>query len=156
MELRHLFVSDKDVDAIVDALQAHTVREPFTHSIWCLIVQDRYVEFEKLLASLGSASQQQDEAKDFVPGFAIIRKDQLTARRPLRSESDWTRCFDAWSTGVARIYPHRKGELSRYREMVIEMFRASEPSIDFPIRFDKEARERYYKAPFELDDRSRL
>lgn len=155
--LRKLFRVDKDADAVVDLLRAHMHPDSFAHSLWRLIVQDQYMDFEKLFASFGSSpNHHNDEPKDFGGGFALVRKDQLSARKTLRSESDWTRCFDAWSRGVGLVYPHHIEELSTYRTIVIEFFRAAEPDISFPIRFDRQARERYAKSPYELHDRTYL
>ena len=155
--LRRLFKTDKDADAVADVLRSLSHPDPFAHSLWRLIVQDLYVDFEKLLASFGShPSHHDDEPKDFGGGYALVRKDHISARRALITESDWTRCFDAWSRGVLLVYPHRSKELEKYRSIVVEMFRASEPDVSFAIRFDRQTRERYAKSPFELHDRSHL
>ncbi|KAG7452480.1 uncharacterized protein BT62DRAFT_879397, partial [Guyanagaster necrorhizus] len=46
------------------------------------------------------------EAKELMAGYAIIRKDIVSAKKPLRSESNWCRVYDAWARGVQILYLH--------------------------------------------------
>ncbi|KII82874.1 hypothetical protein PLICRDRAFT_180946 [Plicaturopsis crispa FD-325 SS-3] len=82
-----------------------------------------------------------DEPQDFHAGFALVKKDQATARKPLQSEADWLRVFGAWQTAI-----------------VISLFRRQlplDPHIGI-FSFDRDIRETYDKSPFSLDDRNQL
>ncbi|KAF9003178.1 hypothetical protein BDZ89DRAFT_1146131 [Hymenopellis radicata] len=89
-------------------------------------------------------------------GFVLIRKDHVSARRTLTQESEWTRVFDVYATGVGLIYPHCKDELQGYRVLIVELFRATPSNPAFPIHCDKETRTRYANSPFNLNDRNAL
>ena len=153
-KLRSAFGAEKDVDGIVDLLQSQHILDPFARSLWRLIVQDRFVDFEKLYASIVGSSDVYDDGKEFAGGYLLVKKEGFAARRPLSNEADWTRVFEAWSSGVGLVYPHRIPELVAYRKLIIELFRAGSADPLFPIRVDKDVRERYSKAPFRMDDRN--
>ncbi|CAA7269205.1 unnamed protein product [Cyclocybe aegerita] len=125
-------------------------------SIWKLIIQDQWVDFEKLHASLEHGYDHNDNAKDFGNGYVIMKKDHLTSRRPIRTEAEWIRVFEAWSTGVTLLYPHRSMELKKYRLIVDEVFRASPQNVSPAIRFDVEVRRKYSRGPFRMDDHGEL
>ncbi|KAJ3764831.1 hypothetical protein FB446DRAFT_656076, partial [Lentinula raphanica] len=130
--------------------------EPLPRTIWRLIIKDEYVSFEKLLAGIDPAYDHQDEGRDFGGGYTLVKTDHLSAKKPVVSESDWNRAFDAWKNGVLQAYPHCADELSNYGQGISNLFRnfAHDPSI--PIRADHEVRERYHKSPFRLDDGNRV
>ncbi|OCH83581.1 hypothetical protein OBBRIDRAFT_799690 [Obba rivulosa] len=96
----------------------------------------------------------EDEARDFAVGFSIVRKDHSSAKKPLRSEADWDRTFDAWAAGVALFYPHRVQELAGYKEIIKELFRYV-MDVSTAVQTDQAIRDKYAKNPFRLDDRSR-
>jgi hypothetical protein len=155
-KLRQLYSTEKAVDAIIDLMQQQVLDEPIPRTLWRDIIQDRFVNFEKLHASMELGYDHQDELKDFHGGFAIVKKDQMQAKRAVRSEAEWIRVFGAWEAGVVLLYPHRASELLKYRKIVMDLFRAipSQPAIAF--RFDVDVRDRYAKHPFRMDDRSHL
>jgi hypothetical protein len=37
----------------------------------------------------------QDELKDFPGGYAIVKKDQVSAKRPVQTEVEWIQVFGA-------------------------------------------------------------
>ncbi|KAF9501189.1 hypothetical protein BDN71DRAFT_1479744 [Pleurotus eryngii] len=131
------------------------MHEPIARSIWCDIIQDKYVNFEKLYASILPGYDHRDEAKEFVSGYAIIKKDSVNVRRPLSDEADWIRVFGAWEAAVIMVYPHRKDELVLYHRYISDLFHAI-PSPLTTIRLDAEVRERYARLPFRLDDRTKM
>ena len=155
-KLRQLFTAEKAVDAIVDVMQQQQLDEPIPRSIWRDIIQDRFVNFEKLYASMDLGYDHQDELKDFPGGYAIVKKDQASAKRPVQTEAEWIRVFGAWMGGVILLYPHRVPELQEYRKVVMELFRAVSNRPSIAIRFDLDVRDRYAKRPFHMDDRSQL
>jgi hypothetical protein len=155
-KLRQLFTAEKAVDAIVDIMQQQQLDDPIPRSIWREIIQDRFVNFEKLYASMDLGYDHQDEFKDFPGGYAIVKKDQASAKRPVQTEAEWIRVFGAWMGGVTLVYPHRVSELQEYRKVVMELFRAVPNRPSIAIRFDLDVRDRYAKRPFHLDDRSQL
>ncbi|KIJ89880.1 hypothetical protein K443DRAFT_126638 [Laccaria amethystina LaAM-08-1] len=119
-------------------------------------LQNQYVNFEKLYASMDRGYSHQDEAKDFAGGYALVRKDQYSAKKPIKHEAEWIRVFNAWKSGVILLFPHRQQELQRYCEMVIDLFRVAPFDPNVAIQFDIEARDRYARNPYRLDDRDRL
>ncbi|KII82801.1 hypothetical protein PLICRDRAFT_181021 [Plicaturopsis crispa FD-325 SS-3] len=60
---------------------------------------------------------------NLAPHYALVKKDQATARKPLLSEADWFRVFSAWQMAVEGVYPHRSAELAGYQWIVISLFR---------------------------------
>ncbi|KAJ3816557.1 hypothetical protein F5880DRAFT_1494146 [Lentinula raphanica] len=155
LHTKRVYLREQGLDALVDLFQTRVLPEPLPRTIWKLIIKDEYVSFEKLLAGIDPGYDHQDEGKDFGTGYSLVKTDHLSARKPVISESDWNRAFDAWKNGVVQAYPHRAAELSNYGLGVSNLFRnfAHDPSI--PIRTDHEVRERYHKSPFRLDDTNR-
>src|SRR5271155_735993 len=98
----------------------------------------------------------QDDAKEFAGGFALVRKDYYSAKKPIKMESEWSRVFKSWRAGVELLYPHCIQELQGYQEMVVDLFRAASTDPTVAIQFDIEARDRYARTPYHMDDRSRL
>jgi hypothetical protein len=153
--LRKCFSSEKICEEIAEGVMRQTFEEPLPKIIWKKIIQDRFVAFDKLYGALELGFDSREEPKDVGGGFAIFRKDQF-AKKVVRTEAEWLRVFSAWHSAVAFLYPHRRGELQEYKKAVIEMFRAAPRNPSIAISFDAEARERYDKEPFRLDDRNRL
>ena len=129
---------------------------PLPHSIWKLIVEDRYVDFAKLFASMDPGYDPNDDLKDFGGGYALVKKDYLSAKWAIHTESDWIRVFTAWESGVTILYPHRKDELSEYRHRVDNIFCAAHDDPLAAIDFDAEVRQHYEKCPFHMDDYNAL
>jgi hypothetical protein len=148
--------SEQVRDNIISELQLVQLAEPLPRSIWKKIVQDEFVDFEKLFASMERGYDFKDEPKAFTEDFAIIRKDQALAKRPVRSESEWIRLFGAWEAGVLILYEHRTDELREYRRIVTDLFRAAPSRPSVAIQFDADIRFRYSKCAFHMDDRSRV
>ena len=155
-KLRQAYASDKAVDPLIDLMQLQPLVDPIPRTIWRNIIQDQYVNFEKLYASMDRGYSHQDEAKDFAGGYALVRKDQYSAKKPIKHEAEWIRIFTAWKSGVVLLFPHRQQELQSYCEMVIDLFRAAPFDPSVAIQFDIEARDRYARNPYRMDDRSRL
>jgi hypothetical protein len=150
---RKLFAAEKSLDPLVDLLQCKQLEEPIPRTIWRDVIQDRLVNFEKLFASMDSAYNHNDDISDFHAGYALVKKEHISAKKPLTSEADWIRVFGAWEAAVVTLYEHRKTELQGYRRIVNEVFRATPHDPLIAIRFDAEVRDRYSRAPFRLDDR---
>ncbi|KAJ7680836.1 hypothetical protein DFH06DRAFT_973665, partial [Mycena polygramma] len=155
-KLRRAYGADKALDPIVDVMQLQPLVDPLPRTIWRSIIQDHYMDFEKLYASMGPGYDHQDDPKDFGGGYSLVKRDQISARRTIRFESEWIRVFAAWRTAVCFMYPHRILELSGYLQVVTDLFRAAPSDPTVAIRFDAEAREKYSKSPFHMDDRSQL
>jgi hypothetical protein len=66
-----------------------------------------------------------DEPKDFGSGYSIVKRDHFRAKKPVQTESGWTRVARSWKQGVELLYPHRKAELTTYMEIIEELFRAA-------------------------------
>ena len=63
-----------------------------------------------------------DELKDFPGGYAIIKKDQASAKRPVQTEAEWIQVFGVWMAGVTLLYPHHVSELQEYCKVVMKLF----------------------------------
>jgi hypothetical protein len=155
-KLQQAYASEKAVDPLIDLMQLQPLVDPIPRTIWRNIIQDQFVNFEKLYASMDRGYSHQDEAKDFAGGYALVRKDQYTAKKPIKQEAEWIRVFTAWKTGVTLLFPHRQQELQSYCEMVVDLFRAAPFDPSVAIQFDLEARDRYARNPYRMDDRGRL
>jgi hypothetical protein len=155
-KLRQSYATEKATDAIIDLMQQQPMPDPLPRSIWKDIILDRYVDFEKLYAGMDRGYDHDDEPKDFGGGYSIIKKDHFRAKKPVQTEADWTRVARSWKQGVELLYPHRKSELATYMEIVEELFRAAPRTPSVAISVDVEARDRYAKHPYRLDNRSRL
>ncbi|KII82651.1 hypothetical protein PLICRDRAFT_70226, partial [Plicaturopsis crispa FD-325 SS-3] len=94
---------------------------------------------------------------DLAPHYALVKKDQATARKPLLSEADWFRVFSAWQLAVEGVYPHRSAELAGYQWIVISLFRQlpHDPHVAIAFR-PRRPCEIYEKPPFSLDDRNQF
>lgn len=155
-KLRQAFSGDKTIDPLVDLMQRQRLDEPIPRSLWKEIIQDRFVNFHKLYAAMEPGYDHQDELKDFHGGYALVRKDQAVAKKPVVNEAEWSRVFGAWETGVLLLFPHRKDELHNYRKIVRELFRAVPGNPSVAIHFDIDVRSRYAKEPFLMDSRDQV
>jgi hypothetical protein len=147
-KLRQAIGTDKTIDSLVNLMQVQPLADPIPRSIWRSVIQDHFVDFEKLFASMDKGYDHNDEPRDFGGGYALIKKEQASAKRSLRSESEWLRVFGAWSSAVVLVYRHRSSELQSYQRMVTDLFRAVPHDPSIAIAFDVEARDRYAKSPF--------
>jgi hypothetical protein len=155
-KLRQTYATEKAADAIINLMQQQPMPDPLPRSIWKDIIQDRYVDFEKLYAGLGRGYDHDDEPKDFGGGYSIVKKDHFRAKKPVQTESEWMRIARAWKQGVELLFPHRKSELATYMEIIEELFRAAPKTPSVAICVDVEARDKYSKHPYRMDDRNQL
>jgi hypothetical protein len=155
-KLRQVYSTEKAIDAIIDLMQRQSMPDPLPRSIWKDIILDKYVDFEKLYASMDRGYDHDDAPKDFGGGYSIIKKDHFRAKKPVQTESEWMRVARAWRQGAELLYPHRKEELITYMEIMEELFRAAPQTPSVAICIDVEVRDSYAKHPFRMDDRNRL
>jgi hypothetical protein len=153
--LRRIFSSEKALDPTIDVMQQQQLDVAIPRGLWKDILQDRFVNFEKLFASMDVGYDHSEVPKDFHGGFVLVKKDQLVAKKALKSDGDWMRVFGAWETAVGLVYTHRVYELQRYKKQVMDIFQSDPDNPLAGIRFDAEVRERYAKNPFHMDDRNR-
>jgi hypothetical protein len=147
---RIAYASQKPFENLIIKAQSRKVQEPVASSIWKLIILDRYVDFEKLYATLDPEYNPNDEAKDLNEKFTLLEKNSISSKRSVVTEAEWIRLFDIWAGATLHFYPHRKAELASYRELIINMFRAT--VSPFPaIKYDRDSRERYSRQPYRLD-----
>jgi hypothetical protein len=145
-----VYASQKPFENLIIKAQGRKVQEPIANSIWKLVILDKYVDFEKLFATLDPDYNPNDEAKDLNDKFTLLEKSSISSKRSIQSEAEWMRLFDIWVSATLHFYPHRKDELSSYRELIINMFRAT--LTPFPaIKYDCDSRERYSRQPYRLD-----
>jgi hypothetical protein len=154
-DIRVLFKSDSFRDSTITNAQLAPLNEPLPRSIWKKIVLEEFVDFTKLFASMDQGYNHYDEPEDFAAGFAIIKKNHLSAKHDVVSEADWIHVFDAWKDGVL-IFPHRATELQGYHCFVMDIFCSTPLNPAAAIRFDCNTHDWYVKQPFHMDDRSLL
>ena len=109
----------------VSSMRAQNLSQPLPCSIWKLIIEDRYIDFPKLFASMDPGYDPNDDPKYFGGGYTLIKKDHLVAKRPICTESDCIRVFTGWESGVTILYPYCKAELLGYRCHVNNILRAA-------------------------------
>jgi len=153
-KLQNSFMGKDALDPIITLLQSQSLAQPLPQSIWKPIVQDHYVDFEKLLASMEPGYDHNNELKDFGDGYALVRKDHASTKKPLRNEADWLQVFGAWKIGVVLLYPHRQDELGEYECMVCSIFHVAPHNPLSGIQFNSKTRQRYAKSPFQMDDKN--
>ena len=144
------YASQKPFENLIIKAQGRKVQEPVANSIWKLVILDKYVDFEKLYATLDPDYNPNDEAKDLNEKFSLLEKNSISSKRPVLTEAEWMRLYDVWVSATLQFYPHRKDELASYRELVVNMFRASSSPIP-AIKYDRDSRERYSRQPYRLD-----
>ena len=144
------YASQKPFEHLIIRAQGRKIREPIANSIWKLIILDKYVDFEKLYATLDPGYNPNDEAKEINDVFTLLEKNSISSKRSVDTEAEWMRLYDVWFDAVLHFYPHRKDELSTYRELVVNMFRATISPLP-AIRYDRDSRERYSRQPYRLD-----
>ncbi len=156
VKLRQLFSTDKIINSVVSTLRLRPMRDPLPSSVWKLIVRDEYVDFEKLHAGLDPSYDQNDDIKRLQGDYSIIKTDSISSKKKIVSETEWSRVFRAWSSGVTAVYPHRSKELEEYEVIISEIFHSwpSRPTV--AIQTDSTVRKNYAKSPFRLDDRQRI
>jgi hypothetical protein len=151
--LRQHYSVDKVLDILITQMQSHPITTHLPRPVWRRIIQDRYIPFKKLFAAIESAKDADDEHHVVIGNVTITDSDQFSAKKPVTTEAEWSRLYSAWEAAFIRVYPHRKTELTNYRELVSNHFRAKgDPS--FAIRFNAAVRDAYSKSPFKLDDRA--
>ena len=144
------YASQKPFENLIIKAQGRKVLEPVANSIWKLIILDKYVDFEKLYVTLDPEYNPNDEAKDLNEKFFLLEKNSISSKRSVLTEAEWMRLYDIWASATLQFYPHRRDELSSYRELIVNMFRAS--VSPFPaIKYDRDSRERYSRQPYRLD-----
>ena len=144
------YASQKPFENLIFKAQGRKLQEPIAISIWKLIILDKYVDFEKLYATLDPGYNPNDEARDLNDKFTLLEKNSISSKRPVVTEAEWMRLYDLWAAATLHFYTHRRSELVSYRELIINMFRAS--LSPFPaIRYDRDSRERYSRQPYRLD-----
>ena len=144
------YAGQKPFEYLIVKAQGRKMPEPIANSIWKLIILDKYVDFEKLYATLDPDYNPNDEAKDLGDAFSLLEKNSVNSKRSVLTEAEWMRLYDVWVCGVLYFYPHRRSELSSYRELIVSMFRATSSALP-AIRYDRESRERYSRQPYHLD-----
>jgi hypothetical protein len=87
--LRRIFTSEKVLDPTIDVMQQQQLDVPIPRSLWKDILQDRFVNFEKLFASMDVRYDHSEVPKDFHTGLILVKKDQLVAKKALKSDGDW-------------------------------------------------------------------
>lgn len=155
-ELQQAYSSERAMEPIIDLMQSQPLQDPIPRSLWRKILQDEFVDFECLYGSTDWNYSHQDDHEEFTGGSVLARKKQIYSRKFIRMEAEWTRIFSAWEAGVLLLYPHRLQELQKYCRTIIDLFRATPFKPSVAIYFDIDARDRYARSLYHLDDREQL
>ena len=108
------YTSQRPFENLVIRGQGRRMREPVANSIWRLVILDKYVDFEKLYATLDPGYNPHDDAKDLNDKFMLLEKNAVRSKRSVLTEAEWMRLYDIWVEAVLHFYPHRSVELSAY------------------------------------------
>lgn len=152
-ELLAVFSPPATQEALVTKAQ-FTV--PLPQTIWCKIILDHFVDFEKLFMSMEKGYNHHDNSKDFGTGYVLIKKEQAFTKLKLHSEADWLQVFNTWAAGTSYFFCHRENELQVYRSFVSDLFRAAPNNVHVTIEFDVEVCDKYMCKPFRLNDKAEL
>lgn len=153
IDIRQAFVSEKYVNLVVQRLLLTQLRQPLPVSIWKDIVLDKYVNFEKLHATLDPSYDYNDDVKDFGGGYGLVKKEQYTARKKIVTEAEWTRVYRAWAARVTKVYPHRASELEAYESLISDIFHSAPAEPTLAIGTDLVMHCNYAQHPYRLDSR---
>ena len=74
------YASQKPFENLIIKAQGRKVQEPVANSIWKLIILDKYVDFEKLYATLDPEYNPNDEAKDLNEKFTLLEKNSINSK----------------------------------------------------------------------------
>ncbi|KAF8799124.1 hypothetical protein BYT27DRAFT_7217987 [Phlegmacium glaucopus] len=86
--------SEKAIDPIIDLMQCQHLPDPIPRSIWRKIIQDEFVDFERLYGSTDRNYSHQDDQKEFAGGFVLTKKEQMSAKKAVGLEAEWSRtCY---------------------------------------------------------------
>ncbi|KAG5730697.1 hypothetical protein E4T56_gene4054 [Termitomyces sp. T112] len=140
---RQQYAKEKVVDSLINLGQSQALKDPISRAMWKLVILNHFVDLEKLYATLDKGYDHNDEPKDFMGGFSLVKKDFASAKKPVCTESDWTRAFDAWMAGVILFYPHREDKLSKYRSKIINFCQHIPNRAPIAIRFDADTHDHY-------------
>ncbi|KNZ72386.1 hypothetical protein J132_03477 [Termitomyces sp. J132] len=154
--LRQQYAKEKVVDSLINLGQSQALKDPISRAMWKLVILDHFVDLKKLYATLNKGYDHNDEPKDFMGGFSLVKKDFTSAKKPVRTESDWTHAFDAWMAGVILFYPHREDELSKYQSKIVDFCQHIPNGAPIAICFDADTRDCYARNPFRMDEDHKL
>ncbi|THU92526.1 hypothetical protein K435DRAFT_800410 [Dendrothele bispora CBS 962.96] len=82
----------------VDSLHVNSVTDPLPSQLLKLMVEDKYVDFDKVHGAIGQSSSVAfyDDPKDFLGDLKLLRSDQLICKLAVVTEAQWLRTYDAW------------------------------------------------------------
>jgi len=144
------YASQKPFENLVIKAQGWKVLEPVANSIWRLVILDKYVDFEKLYATLNPGYNPNDEVKELNEKFTLLEKGSIGSKRSVTTEAEWICLYDVWAGAVLQFYPHRKDELSSFHDLIINILRATSSPLP-AIKYDCDSRERYSRQPYHLN-----
>jgi hypothetical protein len=155
-ELLAVFSPQATQEALITKAQFASVGVPLPWTIWCKIILDHFIDFEKLFVSMEKGYDHHDNPKDFRAGYVLVKKEQAFTKLKLRSEADWLQVFNAWAAGMSYFFCHRENELQVYQYFVSDLFRAVLTNVQVAIEFNVEVHDKYVHKPFCLDDKAEL
>ena len=88
------YTNQKPFENLIIRAQGRKVQEPVANSIWRLVILDKYVDFEKLYATLDPSYNPNDEAKELNDKFTLLEKNSISSKRSVLTEAEWMRLYD--------------------------------------------------------------
>jgi len=67
-KLQQAIGTDKTIDSLINLMQVQPLADPIPCSIWCLVIQDHFVNFKKLFASMDKGYDNNNKPHDFGGG----------------------------------------------------------------------------------------
>ena len=80
LKCKSAFANQKPFENLIIKAQGRRVLEPIANSIWKLVILDKYVDFEKLYATLDPGYNPNDEAKEINEKFTLLEKNSISSR----------------------------------------------------------------------------
>lgn len=86
--LRDTYSHNKVIDALVHAMQCWSIVDLLPKALWKDIIQNKLVNFDKILDALNLGFRQEDELKDIGGNYQLVRKDYFSVKKSILTEID--------------------------------------------------------------------
>lgn len=107
------------VQIILDAVDL----PEFPQSMWRDIIQNGFIEYDKLLSASSSITGDPTEIKRV--GEVELHTHSLKITRHVTDKLDWTEAFTTWANAVKFAFPFREKEIEDYGSHILKLFRGT-------------------------------
>ncbi|KIP09230.1 hypothetical protein PHLGIDRAFT_22995 [Phlebiopsis gigantea 11061_1 CR5-6] len=112
----------RDTAAIKRLVLCHPKRPEIPDALWGDVIANRYVDLDKIFASLYSIDG--DSSERFRIGELDLVTHTPRSTRKISEHGDWTITWVIYQDAVTFLYPHREKELREYYNFVTGLFRS--------------------------------